>query len=132
MNPEGRRDPAGRVTAREKPGDVVDGPRNTARPWMRSKSSSPIPSARPCAGRCPYEPSAGSTLLPAAYALVTLTPTIAVTVRRLHDIDHSAWFLLWMLILIVGGLVLLIHLCADTTQGQNQFGLSPKLVAAHL
>jgi uncharacterized membrane protein YhaH (DUF805 family) len=63
---------------------------------------------------------------------VTLTPTIAVTVRRLHDIDHSAWFLLGMLILIVGGLVLLIHLCADTTQGQNQFGLSPKLVAAYL
>ncbi|MFD1935586.1 MULTISPECIES: tyrosine-type recombinase/integrase [Nonomuraea] len=41
--------PRSRVIARDKPGDVGDHPRDTGRPWMRSKSSSPIPSARLCA-----------------------------------------------------------------------------------
>ncbi|MBD0734930.1 DUF805 domain-containing protein [Streptomyces sp. CBMA29] len=74
----------------------------------------------------------GSTVPSSVYALITTVPTIAVTVRRLHDTDHSAWFLLWLLVPLVGGIVLLVHLCADTTQGRNQFGLSPKLVPAHL
>ncbi|UKY48157.1 hypothetical protein [Streptomyces inhibens] len=42
-------DAVSRVIARDKPGDVGDHPRDTGRPWMRSKSLSPIPSARPCA-----------------------------------------------------------------------------------
>jgi hypothetical protein len=43
----GRDQPRNRT--RDKPGDVDDHPRDTGRPWMRSKWSSPIPSARPCA-----------------------------------------------------------------------------------
>ncbi|WP_435853728.1 alpha/beta hydrolase fold domain-containing protein [Streptomyces misionensis] len=38
-----------RVIARDKPGDTRDRPRDTGRPWMRSKSSSPTVSARLCA-----------------------------------------------------------------------------------
>ncbi|MGW7261413.1 hypothetical protein [Streptomyces sp. NPDC054834] len=45
----GWRDAVSRVIARDKPGDVGEHPRDTGRPWMRSKSSSPIPSARLCA-----------------------------------------------------------------------------------
>ncbi|WP_425517809.1 hypothetical protein [Nonomuraea coxensis] len=35
--------------AGENPGDAGDRPRDTGRPWTRSRWSSPTPSARPCA-----------------------------------------------------------------------------------
>ncbi|MFI8509939.1 MFS transporter [Streptomyces sp. NPDC085460] len=41
------------TTARDKSGDGGERPRDTPLPWMRSKSSSPTPSARPCgSGTC--------------------------------------------------------------------------------
>ena len=42
-----------------------------------------------------------------AFGLANLVPGIAVTVRRLHDVDRSGWFYLLGLLPIVGGLVLL-------------------------
>lgn len=37
------------------------------------------------------------------FNLVTLIPSFAVGVRRLHDIDRSGW---WMLLFVVGGILL--------------------------
>jgi uncharacterized membrane protein YhaH (DUF805 family) len=56
------------------------------------------------------------------YSLVVLIPSIAVGIRRMHDTDHSGW---WILVPIVN----LIFACTDGTPGQNRFGLNPKLVA---
>lgn len=56
------------------------------------------------------------------YTLAVLIPSIAVGVRRMHDTDHSGW---WIIVPIVN----LIFACTEGTQGANRFGSSPKLVA---
>jgi uncharacterized membrane protein YhaH (DUF805 family) len=68
-------------------------------------------------------------LLYAAYALASLVPYIACTVRRLHDIDKSGWWLLIALVPAVGGIALLVMAALDGTKGANQFGPDPKVLA---
>lgn len=58
--------------------------------------------------------------------LATLLPTIAVTIRRLHDQDQSGWLYLLSFIPYVGGFVLLIFMCLPGTVGPNRFGPDPK------
>jgi uncharacterized membrane protein YhaH (DUF805 family) len=53
-------------------------------------------------------------------------PSIAVTIRRLHDINKSGWWIFLSLIPFAGGLVLLIFFCFDGTKGENRFGPDPK------
>jgi uncharacterized membrane protein YhaH (DUF805 family) len=59
------------------------------------------------------------------YLLAIIVPTIAVTIRRLHDSDKSGW---WILIGLIpfGGLVVLVFMCLDSTRGANRWGISPK------
>ncbi|AZS49622.1 DUF805 domain-containing protein [Entomomonas moraniae] len=59
------------------------------------------------------------------YCLGTILPSIAVTVRRLHDTDRSgAWFFI-NFVPYIGGLVLLIFMCLNGTPGSNRFGEDP-------
>lgn len=53
-----------------------------------------------------------------------LVPTIAIGVRRLHDTDHSGWFLL-IGIIPLAGFYLLYLLIIRGTEGDNRFGPSP-------
>ena len=64
-------------------------------------------------------------VLSSIYMLAVLVPSIAVGVRRLHDIDKSGW---WMLIAAVPllGLVLFVFLMFDSKPGPNRFGPNPK------
>jgi len=62
----------------------------------------------------------------ALLVLVTIIPSIAVTVRRLHDQDKSGWFYLLSFIPYVGGLILFVFMCLDGTAGPNRFGPDPK------
>jgi uncharacterized membrane protein YhaH (DUF805 family) len=55
-------------------------------------------------------------------ALLILLPSIAVTARRLHDTDRTAWWLLVGLVPLVGNLVLLFFYVQQGTEGENQFG----------
>lgn len=59
-------------------------------------------------------------------ALATLIPTLAVNVRRLHDIGRSGWWLLIALVPLVGWIVLFVFACLDGTAGANRFGPDPK------
>jgi uncharacterized membrane protein YhaH (DUF805 family) len=58
-------------------------------------------------------------LLSLVYTLAVMIPGIAVAVRRMHDSNHSGW---WLLVPIVG----LVFLFIDGTPGNNRFGPSPK------
>lgn len=58
------------------------------------------------------------------FALAILVPSIAVTIRRLHDTDRSGWFYLLNLIPF-GGLVLLFFFCQEGTPGANRFDSGP-------
>ena len=42
------------------------------------------------------------------WALATIIPTLALTVRRLHDTDHAGWWIFIGLIPIVGAIILLV------------------------
>ena len=63
------------------------------------------------------------------YWLAALIPSLAVSVRRLHDTNKSGWLLLLCLIPL-GGLVILVFCCIEGDPGPNQYGPSPKLLAA--
>ena len=53
------------------------------------------------------------------YSLATLIPGIAVSVRRMHDIDRRGW---WLLVPIIG----IVFLFFDSTPVENRFGENPK------
>lgn len=84
------------------------------------------------------------------FGFATLIPTVAVTARRLHDIDRSGWWQLltapgvvvtlpWqqsmvtfivlaitLIVGILGGIILLLMLIADGAAASNQWGANPK------
>ena len=62
--------------------------------------------------------SAGTEL----YFLAVLLPTLAVEVRRLHDIDRTAWWVLLTLIPFLGPVVLLVFFLLPGTPGPNRYG----------
>ena len=55
-----------------------------------------------------------------------LIPSVTVAARRLHDSDRSAWWLLLLLIPLLGWFVLFIFMVMDGTRGANRFGPDPK------
>lgn len=57
--------------------------------------------------------------------LAILVPTIAVTVRRLHDMDKPGWWYFINFIPYVGGLVLMVICIRKGTDGSNQYGDDP-------
>ena len=59
------------------------------------------------------------------WSLVVLIPTIAISVRRLHDIGKAGTWYLLNLIPVVGSIILLVWYCKDST-GDNQWGPNPK------
>jgi uncharacterized membrane protein YhaH (DUF805 family) len=67
-----------------------------------------------------------TTLLGLIVSLGLLLPTLAVTVRRLHDTGRSGWWLLIGLVPLVGAIVLLVFYCQDSTPGANEYGPNPK------
>ncbi len=69
---------------------------------------------------------AGIGLLGGIYALAVLIPALAVSVRRLHDTDRSGWWLLIMLIPLIGVIVILVFMVQDSKPGENQYGSNPK------
>lgn len=56
--------------------------------------------------------------------LVLLIPSIAVSVRRLHDINYRGWWVLLSLT-IIGIIPLVIFACMRGTRGDNRFGSDP-------
>ena len=60
------------------------------------------------------------------YGLGVLIPSLAVTVRRLHDTNNSGWLILLGLIPCVGGIVLLVFMILQGTNGENKYGDIPE------
>ena len=75
--------------------------------------------------RAPALTAGFSFLLLFAYALAMVIPSLAVSVRRLHDTALSGW---WVLIGLIplGGLVLLVFHLLDSNPGPNRYGPNPK------
>ncbi len=58
------------------------------------------------------------------FVLGTFLPSLAVSVRRLHDIDRSGWWLLIGIVPIIGEIVLFIWFVKEGTAGENSFDLA--------
>jgi uncharacterized membrane protein YhaH (DUF805 family) len=74
-------------------------------------------------GTMDEEPGAG--LLGGLLTLALLLPSIAVTIRRLHDTGRSGWWMLVFLIPVIG-LVGFYFMVKDGDAGDNRFGPDPK------
>lgn len=72
----------------------------------------------------------GVGLASGVYALFVLLPSVSVSVRRLHDTNRSAWWLLLGFVPIIGPLVLFVIYCLEGTPGDNDYGGDPKAEAA--
>jgi uncharacterized membrane protein YhaH (DUF805 family) len=58
--------------------------------------------------------------------MMTLVPAAACSVTRLHDTGHSAWFLLWHLLPILGSLLILVACLFWRGDSQpNRYGPTP-------
>jgi uncharacterized membrane protein YhaH (DUF805 family) len=56
--------------------------------------------------------------------LALFLPGIAVSIRRLHDVDRSGWW--WLIVFtVIGGLLLLYWDVIKGTTGSNRFGPDP-------
>jgi len=68
--------------------------------------------------------AAGISLLQNLVGLALFLPGLAVSVRRLHDIDRTGW---WILIAftVIGIIVLIAWDCIRGTVGPNRFGPDP-------
>ena len=60
------------------------------------------------------------------YNLIVFLPSLAVVVRRLHDVGKSGWNYLWIFLPIVGWIMILVWLCREGQHGDNRFGPDPK------
>ncbi|MCA1829321.1 MAG: DUF805 domain-containing protein [Myxococcales bacterium] len=68
----------------------------------------------------------GAAVLSWLYSLAVLVPSLAVAVRRMHDIGKSGWWLLIGFIPLIGAIILLVWACTDGERGDNEYGPDPK------
>ena len=73
-----------------------------------------------------YHSESGTGLLSGIFSLAILIPSIAVSVRRLHDMDRTGWWVLISLVPLIGWIVLLVFHVQDSTPGTNRHGPNPK------
>ncbi len=66
------------------------------------------------------------------YSFGTILPVLAVTARRLHDTNHSAWWILIYFLPIVGFIVIIIFAATKGDEGENRFGPDPQKSGAKL
>lgn len=66
----------------------------------------------------------GLLALIALEVMVMLVPSLAVAVRRLHDVNCSGWLLL-IAVIPFGSLLLFVLACVPGTQGGNKYGPGP-------
>jgi uncharacterized membrane protein YhaH (DUF805 family) len=56
--------------------------------------------------------------------LALFLPGLAVSIRRLHDLDRTGWWFL-LVFTVIGAIVLLVWNCMRGTIGPNRFGPDP-------
>lgn len=54
------------------------------------------------------------------FYLCVLSPTLAIIVRRLHDVGRSRRNVLWLLLPIIGWCILAVYLCQKSTPDANK------------
>ncbi len=60
------------------------------------------------------------------YTLATFVPSLALIVRRMHDIGKSGWMLFVSFIPFIGSIWMLVLLVTEGDHGENVYGEDPK------
>jgi len=63
-----------------------------------------------------------ASVVASIWSLATFIPSLAMEVRRLHDINKSGWWVLIELVPIVGIIVLLVFYCSKSVDADNKYG----------
>ncbi|WIO73914.1 DUF805 domain-containing protein [Porticoccaceae bacterium LTM1] len=77
-----------------------------------------------------FNSEVGLGVLGGFYSLFILIPSIAVSVRRMHDTGRSGWWVLINLVPLVGWIIFLVFSVQDSNDGSNEYGDSPKVQMA--
>ena len=70
-------------------------------------------------------PRANVSPIETLVGLALILPGLAVTIRRLHDLDRRGWWIFLPLIPLIGLIWLIVWLCTRGTVGPNRFGPDP-------
>lgn len=68
----------------------------------------------------------GTAVLEYLYGLAVFLPSLAVQVRRLHDINKRWYWIFIVLIPLVGEIWMIVLMATEGTKGDNEFGPDPK------
>lgn len=73
----------------------------------------------------------GLLLIPllSLFSLANFIPSLAVGVRRLHDIGKPGAYYLFVLIPLIGPILLLVWFATEGTHGDNEYGPDPKQIS---
>lgn len=69
------------------------------------------------------------TSILSAYYVLTFIPSLALTVRRLHDTGKSGAFIFMPLIPLVGGIIYFVFLVTSGHKGENHYGADPRTLS---
>jgi len=73
-----------------------------------------------------YLTGSGIWFLSGGYALALFLPSIAVSIRRLHDTDRSGWWVGILMVPVIGIIVFYIFMVQNSKPGENRYGPNPK------
>jgi len=68
----------------------------------------------------------GMGLLGGLFSLATIIPSLAVGVRRLHDINRTGWWMLLWLVPEIGWVVLIVWAIERGNKGLSKYGSDPR------
>ena len=57
------------------------------------------------------------------YFILILIPGLAQSVRRMHDVNKSGWYLLMDIIPIIGWILVLVAMCSPSVTEDNKYGV---------
>jgi uncharacterized membrane protein YhaH (DUF805 family) len=66
-------------------------------------------------------------LLYPLYVFALFIPSLALGVRRLHDIGKSGWMMLFSLIPLIGSIILIVFMATEGDSHDNEYGRNPKV-----
>jgi uncharacterized membrane protein YhaH (DUF805 family) len=66
------------------------------------------------------------SIVASIYSLLVFIPGLAVSIRRLHDIGKSGWYILLVFLPFIGWIWLLILWCMEGESRPNTWGENPK------
>jgi len=73
-----------------------------------------------------FDDEIGYGPLTAIYTIAMIIPSLAISVRRLHDVGKSGWMCFIALIPLIGAIWLLVLMLTDSNPGENEYGANPK------